>query len=119
MRDEVRYAHRTKNSDFENFYNIMYGVREIKTKKEEQDFEACYFAMCLLLPKESFLQTIEILGGMDMVMRDFTRRQSLARFFNVEPRLVKVRMWDLLSQEEQKQQEQTAIKKIKTYNNKG
>lgn len=32
MKDNYRFAHRTKESDIENFHKVMYGAKKIKTK---------------------------------------------------------------------------------------
>ena len=109
--DNSKFAHRTKESDIENFYKIMYGAKKIKTKKDQEDFDAWYFAMCLLLPKDPFLQMIDFLGGMNSVIKDYNKKQCIARCFNVESRLVTLRIKDILSQEKQ-QQEASNSKKL-------
>lgn len=110
-------AHRTKAWDIDDFYRAIYGVKEITTEREKMDFEAWYFAMCLLLPKESFLQKVELLGGMNAVISDSVKKNLLARFFKVEPRLVMVRIKDILSQQEH-QTEEIKCKKLSGENKK-
>ena len=37
------------------FYDVMLCNRKIRNETEKEEDEASYFAMCLLLPRESFL----------------------------------------------------------------
>ena len=99
MKNNNRFAHTLKKSNIENFYKIMSGEKKVITKKDESEFEASYFAMCLLIPKEFFLQMIEFLGGIEIVKSDSDRKECLARVFNVEYKLIEARISDLLSQE--------------------
>jgi len=109
MNDNSKFAHRSKISNIENFYKIMSGKKKIITKRDNYEFEASYFAMCLLLPKDSFLKMIDFLGGIEKVKSDQDSIDCLARIFNVEEQLVKVRINDIISQ----QKEQENKKKIK------
>ena len=118
MKNNNKFAHRSKKSNIENFYRIMSGEKKIITKRDEAEFEASYFAMCLLLPKDFFSQMIEFLGGMDKVKSDYDSKTALARVFNVEYRLVEIRIADILSQEKQQEKEQSKNKKIKRANKK-
>ena len=77
----------------------MSGKKKIITKRDKYEFEASYFAMCLLLPKDFFLQMIEFLGGMEKVKTNQDSKACLARVFNVEYRLVEARINDILTQE--------------------
>ncbi len=93
------FAHKSKESNIENFYKIMSGKKKIITKRDEYEFEASYFAMCLLLPKDFFLEMVDFLGGIEKVKTDKDNIACLARIFNVEYRLVETRINDILSQE--------------------
>ena len=113
MKNNNQFAHRTKESNLENFYKIMSGEKKIITKRDKYEFEASYFGMCLLLPKDSFLDMIEFLGGMEKVKIDEGSIACLARVFNVEHRLVKTRISDIISQEKEQKKEAVKSKKLK------
>lgn len=97
---ETFFAHRTKIWDFDNFYCWMYGVDQPNNEEELKDFEACYFAMCLLLPKELFLQEVGYLGGLKTVLCDNNKMFQLSKKFKVPMSLVKVRISDFIKQHE-------------------
>lgn len=99
MSNNNKFGHISKESNFDNFYKIMSGEKKIITKKDEYEFEATYFAMCILLPKDSFIPFVEFLGGLEKVKLDKDSITCLARVFNVENRLVEVRINDIISQE--------------------
>ena len=101
MNNNNVFADRTKISDIKNFYKVLSGEKKIMTKRNEYEFEASYFAMCLLLPKDFFLQVIEILGGIEKVKSDQDSIACIARLFNVEYRLVEARIVDIFSQEKE------------------
>ena len=118
MSDNTKFAHRSKESNIENFYKIMSGEKKIITKRDEYEFEASYFAMCLLLPKDSFLKMIDFLGGIEQVKTDEDSIACLARVFNVEHRLVETRISDIISQEKEQKKENVKKKKLKQINKK-
>ena len=60
-----RFARRDTIDSINLFYDVILCDRKIKNESEKEDFEASYFAMCLLLPKEPFLDTVNYLGGID------------------------------------------------------
>lgn len=99
-KNKTQFSHMSKATNIEKFYKIMSGKKRIITKKDELEFEASYFAMCLLLPKDSFLQMIEFLGGIDVVKSDYDKINCIARSFNVEYKLVEARINSLISQKE-------------------
>lgn len=99
MDDNTKIAHQSKEKDIENFYKIMYGKKKMKTDKDTKNFEASYFAMCLLLPKNSFLQVVNCFGGLDKVQNDKEIKDTIARLFNVETRLISVRIYDLITRD--------------------
>lgn len=108
MKQNKQYAHRSTISDIENFYDIMSGKKKIFTKKDVEEFEASYFAMCLLIPREYFLKFVEVFGGLEKVKLNYNDKTALARLFNVEEKLIEIRIDDLLSQEK----EESEIKKL-------
>ena len=99
METNNRCAHILKQQNIENFYKYMSGEKEIITNKDNEEFEASYFAMCLLLPKKAFLEVVNVFGGLEKVKKDFTTKQAIARLFFVEPKLVSIRIDDLLSRQ--------------------
>ncbi len=103
MSNNNKFGHISKKSNFENFYKIMSGEKKIITKKDEYEFEASYFAMCILLPKDSFIPFVEFLGGLEKVKLDKDSIDCLARVFNVESRLVEIRISDIISQEKERE----------------
>lgn len=112
MSDNAKFAHRSKESNIENFYKIMSGEKKIITKRDEYEFEASYFAMCLL-PKDSFIKMIEFLGGIEQVKTDEDSIACLACVFNVEHRLVETRISDIVSQEKEQKKENVKSTKLK------
>ena len=118
MNNNNQFAHRSKKSNLENFYKIMSGEKKIITKRDEYEFEASYFAMCILLPKDFFLKIIDFLGGMEKVKTNEDSIACLARVFNVEHRLVKTRISDIISQEKEQKKEHVKSKKLKRVNKK-
>lgn len=85
------------------FYDVMLCDRKIKNETEKEEVEASYFAMCLLLPRELFLEAVNYLGGIDECYK-INNIEALSRLFRVEDKLVRVRLKDLsaiLESEEQ------------------
>lgn len=106
-----KYAHRLQFNDTERLFRIMSGEVKIITKKQREEFEAGYFALCLLLPKDFFLKIVDVFGGIEVVKGDDGIQSAIARLFNVEKRLVKIRIKLLL--EDMKQNKTNEKKKIK------
>lgn len=104
-----KFAHRNKLKYLENFYKIMYGKKKIITKIDEYEYEASYFAMCLLLPKDIFMKMVDVFGGIEKVSSSKEYIAALSRLFFVEEELVKVRIKDIYSDELEKKH----IKKLK------
>lgn len=107
-----KFAHILKQDVLENFYKIMSGEKKVITKNDEEKWEAGYFAMCLLLPKKTFLEIIDVLGGIEKVKSDFTLKQAISRLFYVEPKLVSIRIQDLLSKQKTDIKESKVLKNI-------
>lgn len=107
--DNNQFARLCKEKDIENFYKIMLSEKKIISKRDEEEFEAGYFAMCLLIPKDSFLKMIDALGGIEFVKSNYEAKECLARAFFVERRLIEIRINDLLLQEK----EESKTKKLK------
>lgn len=106
-----------KNDDrqdlmLENFYKVMRGEKEILTERDKIEFEASYFAMCILLPEESFVKVVDSLGGVEVVKSSYENKSFISRLFKVSYELVEIRINDLLSQ--QKCQNGILKKKIKS-----
>lgn len=88
------------------FYDVMLCNRKIRNETEKEEVEASYFAMCLLLPRESFLEAINYLGGIDECYK-INNIKALSRLFRVEDKLVRVRLKDLSSILESEEQTNT------------
>ena len=102
MKSNNKFADRVSKKDIENFYNVMNGKKTILTKKEQEEFEASYFAMCLLIPKETFLNVVNCFGGLETVKNNPTIKAGLARLFFVEEKLINIRINDLIEQQKDK-----------------
>lgn len=102
-----KYAHIYKTKDRNLFFNHMLYGKKILSKKEKEEVEASYFAMCLLLPEEPFKQLASMVGGLEAA---FEHPDKIAHFCDVEPLLVKVRAKDLM---ERVQKEQKSSIKVK------
>ena len=113
-----RFAERDTVDSLNLFYDVMLCNRKIKSKTEKEDFEASYFAMCLLLPRESFLNMVNYLGGFDECYK-MDNITILSRVFNVEKRLVNVRLKDLsiTLEKEQEQKKDLAKSLVKALGN--
>lgn len=99
MNNDKTFAHKSKNSDIENFYKIINGKKKFISKRDEYEFEASYFAMCLLLPKDYFLKMIDLCGGIEKVKTDKDTIAYLANIFNVENRLVEARIKTIITEQ--------------------
>ena len=95
-----KYAHKSTPKDINLFFEYMLYGKEIKTKREKEEVEAGYFAMCLLLPKEIFTNIANVVGGLEEVYKE---PEAVARFFLVEERLVRARAKDLMDREKEEQ----------------
>lgn len=71
----------------------------------EQESEAFYMAMCLLLPKESFLREVNELGGLSIVIADYDSKEILANKFRVEKGIIDLRIRELYIEELRKQRQ--------------
>ena len=89
-----RFARRDTIDSINLFYDVILCDKKIKNESEKEDFEASYFAMCLLLPKEPFLDTVNYLGGIDECYKN-NNIILLSRLFNVEDKLIRVRLKEL------------------------
>ncbi len=87
--------------------NNILGIRTVTlSERLEKESEAIYMAMCLLMPKESFLKEVEKLGGLDTVIADYTAQESLAKVFGVELSLAELRVREFYIEKLQNQKEQ-------------
>lgn len=102
-----KYGHIYKTKDRNLFFDHMLCGKKLLSKKEKEEIEASYFAMCLLLPEESFKQLASMVGGLEEA---FVNPDKIAHFCDVEPLLVQVRAKDLL---ERAQKEQKVSVKVK------
>ena len=108
-----KFARRDTVDSMNLFYDVMLCDRTIRTEEEKKEIEASYFAMCLLLPKETFLQSVNILGGFDECYK-MEKITLLSNIYGVEKRLIRVRLKDLKSrvseEENLKNKEEETIK---------
>lgn len=104
--NNVYFAHVGKVCDFYKFRCWMYGAIEAANEEEQKNFEAYYFAMCLLLPKEAFMREVNSLGGLKTVLCDNDKIYRISKIFKVEIPLVKVRINDFIKQQEEMEKEQ-------------
>lgn len=94
----MKYAHKDDNSDIEEFF-LSSRHKKFLTKKRIEDFEASYFAMCLLVPKNSFLEIWDFFDN--KCNTPFIKKIGLlAKLFNVEKRLIIARLYDLIERKE-------------------
>lgn len=83
----------------ETFYKFMSGEKKILTEEEKLEFETSYFAMCILLPEESFLKIIDLLGEIEVMKSSYENKSFIAQKFKVSYDLVEIRINDLLLQQ--------------------
>lgn len=104
--NNYNFAHKGKICDFYKFRCWMYGAIEAANEEEQKNFEAYYFAMCLLLPEEAFMREVNSLGGLKTVLCDDDKIYRISKIFKVEIPLVKVRINDFIKQQEKMENEQ-------------
>ena len=52
-------------------YSYLLGNNKLKlNKKQKEDADATYFAICILIPRKSFLHVVNVLGGINNVFRN-------------------------------------------------
>ena len=105
-KDTALYAHIGKKGDYMNFLCWMYNVKEPTNEEELRDFEAHYFAMCLELPYDLFMVKVCELGGLEAVLCYDFKIEMLSKYFKAPESLVKVRIYDLIRRQEEKEKEQ-------------
>ena len=103
-KDTALYAHIGKKGDYMNFLCWMYNVKEPTNEEELRDFEAHYFAMCLELPYDLFMVKVCELGGLEAVLCNDFKIEMLSKHFKAPESLVKVRIYDLIRRQEEKEQ---------------
>ena len=95
------YAHRLTNDKLDLCYSASDKNWQIKSEAE-RELEAFYFAMCLLIPEDIFMETIGLFfGGLDNVKDNYEFKMTLAHMFNVEYKLIEARIQDLLEKTRQ------------------
>ena len=112
-KDTALYAHIGKKGDYMNFLCWMYNVKEPTNEEELRDFEAHYFAMCLELPYDLFMVKVCELGGLEAVLCNDFKIEMLSKYFKAPESLVKVRIYDLIRRQEEKEKEQTKTEEEK------
>ena len=96
-----QYAHKAMTKDLIKFCDYMYGRKTPKTKRDIENFEANYFAMCLLLPENLLMETTLVLcGSLKVLLENREYFNCIATLFNVEPWLLKVRIDEILAKED-------------------
>ncbi len=109
----TQYAHKSLDKDINKFCDFMYGRKTPKTKRDIENYEASYFAMCLLLPEELLLETsIVLCGSLKAVLENVDYFNSIAALFNVEPWLLKLRIDNILASEDYETLEQECKDKL-------
>ena len=103
-----KYAHIAKEKDRSLFFDYIFNDKKLKTKEEQAEVEASFFAMCLLLPQQLFTNIANAVGGLEAV---YEEPEAVARFFLVEDILVRARAKDLMDRK--KEQQETGSKEIK------
>lgn len=69
------------------------------TKEEEREVDCFYFAMCLLLPKESFIKKVNQMGGYLNVFNSKHYIQELSNIFLVPEEIVDLRLATLFEKD--------------------
>ena len=90
-----KFAHRLACEPMDLFYECEVLGREIKTQEELESIESSYFAMQLLIPDKRFMKIINTKKG---GLSDWTNKEdikTLSRIFNVEPRLIEIKIVDI------------------------
>ena len=65
-------------------YSYLLGNNNVKlNKKQKEDADATYFAICILMPRKSFLQVVNILGGINNVIHNKKYIYIIQRVFKV------------------------------------
>ena len=107
-----RFSHRTTLYDMKVMYRRLAKLNIDPNHEFDEEDKACYFTMCLLLPKENFLNDVKSLGGFNIVRSSREKLEFLAKKYKVETTLVYLRLEDLQSREEKIEEKQKGTSKV-------
>ena len=79
--------------DIQFFYDVMLNGKQITNEEELKEFEASYFAMCLLIPENTIRSIVEK-AGIGFSLKQ-TSISALSKLFMVDERLMKIRLTTL------------------------
>lgn len=120
---EKEFVHRCRHFDHASFfYDVMVNGRKITCEFERESFEASYFAMCLLIPEETFKEALNLIHGrLEGSYIDAEKIELLSSIFNVEENLIVCRiisMMDKKANQKSSHNKGKKSKKVKMLKNK-
>lgn len=78
------------------FCDVILHNRKIQSEEEKDDILCSYFAMYLLIPRQSFDKVVDSYGGLDKVSKDKNKIHQIAQIFQVTDNLMKCRIKDIM-----------------------
>lgn len=99
------FAHKTNIFyDRKSIINdYILGINETELDEEtKKEAEAYYFAICLLVPKESFIKVLDYYGGLDIVSISTIKKEKIAKHFKVPVDIINLRLCELKLKEDKK-----------------
>ena len=81
-------------------YSYLLGNNNVKlNKKQKEDADATYFAICILMPRKSFANIVNVLGGINIVIRNKEMIEIIQRIFKVPMDAVVFRVMEFYLEE--------------------
>ena len=94
--------------------DYIIGIRENIPEEYKEEAEAYYFTSCLLVPKISLMKLVDSLGGLDRVLDSSFLQEIIAVKFNVQSRIINMRLCEIkASEESNNKQRKKTIKYLK------
>jgi len=102
------------SEDYRMFlYSYLLGNNNVKlNKKQKEDAEATYFAVCLLMPRKSFLSIVNYLGGINNVIHNKKYIYVIQRIFKVPIDAVVFRVMEFYFEELENKKENSNFNKL-------
>jgi len=101
MNSNNKMAHIVKSNNVINdphrFHDFMINEKKHMSKKQKEEWENCYFALCLLIPEKQLLEICDMFGGIYEARKSNEHISALSRLFLVEPIMITTRI-DLIKQ---------------------
>lgn len=108
-KNELSFNDETTSTSLNFFCDVVLNGRNISNQLEQEDYDAAYFSMCILLPEDEFLNYINLMFGDLKRSCNNEAISELAKVFNVNENLVKTRIKLLLDEKKVLQKKKKPI----------